>query len=365
MLAAEPGICAELIGFESSEDVTPGTRTQIVSAHGPATFRIAPTLGRRLNQGAYDVVHTNGLWSWASVAAASWARRTQRALIVSPHGMLDEWALEHSRLRKRVALILFERDHLSRAVCLHALTEAEARSILNAGFKMPIAVIPNGIDVAPAEAIFPLPGCLSGDNRQILLFLGRLHPKKGISPLLAAWAKALLLKPNLGKTWRLVIAGWDDGGHSEAYQRAAGQLGVGESVVFCGPLFGADKAAAYAHARAFILPSFSEGLPMTVLEAWSHSCAVFATKHCNLPEGFRSGAAIQITTDADEMAAVLVNSLSNLEQLADIGEAGRQLVIRQFTWARISAQWRQVYAWAAGRRPQAPDCILTTPLKAA
>ena len=346
----------QLIGFDLPEDDT-APQSQVIFAYGPAKFPIAPTLSRVLAKGQYNIVHTHGLWSWASVAAAFWARRSQGALLISPHGMLDSWALANSRWRKKAALWLVERHHLSRAFCLHALTEAEAHSIINAGYSQPIAVIPNGIDLPAQRTCGFLPASLAGDNRRMLLFLGRLHPKKGIAPLLEAWAIARSQSPNLPRDWRLVIAGWDDGGHELSFRQLAAQLGIADDVCFCGPLFGEEKAAAYAHASAFILPSHSEGLPMTVLEAWSHGRAVFATKYCNLPEGFAANAAFEISTNAGGIAQVLLSTLPDQNRLSAVGAAGRQLVERHFTWAHVARQWREVYAWAVGLQ-SAPSCVL-------
>jgi poly(glycerol-phosphate) alpha-glucosyltransferase len=365
-LANESGLDIHLIGFEAPED-EPAVPCEVIAAFGPAKFPVAPLLGSRLRQGRYDIVHTHGLWTWASVAAASWARQSKRALFISPHGMLDNWALAHSRRRKQLALRLIERHHLARAFCFHALTEVEAASIIKAGFTQPIAVIPNGMDLPTLPATDPgthLPAGLRGDGRRMLLFLGRLHPKKGIGPLLEAWAQVASRSPRLAAEWRLVIAGWDDGGHLDGFRQLAAACGITEHVLFCGPLFGEEKAAAYRHAGAFILPSFSEGLPMTILEAWSYGRPVFATEHCNLPEGFASGAALKITTNADEMAAALMDALDDPQRLAGVGRAGRSLLEQKFTWLHAARQWREVYAWAAGER-NAPDCVLIPKSKAA
>jgi glycosyltransferase involved in cell wall biosynthesis len=362
-LGQEPEIDVELIGFEAPDDRV-DVRVRVLRTHGPSVFPIAPALGRHLAVGHYNIVHTHGLWTWASIAAATWARRSQGALIISPHGMLDDWALANSRWRKFAALRLFENKHLSRAFCMHALTKAEASSIINAGGAQPIAVIPNGIAVPAPQASEPLPSSLSRDSRSMLLFLGRLHPKKGIVPLLQAWANALVQSPNLASQWRLVIAGWDDGGYLKVFQELTGRLGIGQHVTFCGPLFGNEKVAAYRHASAFILPSYSEGLPMTILEAWSFGCPVFATKHCNLPEGFAAGAAIEISTNADEMACVLVKALAERERLALVGARGPNLVESRFTWTRIAQQWLEVYAWALGHR-NAPEYVIFPKSKSA
>ena len=176
-----------------------------------------------------------------------------------------------------------------------------------------------------------------------MLFLGRLHPKKGLVPLLSAWAKT---RP---RDWQLVVAGWDQGGHQAELERLVQQHGLTREVHFAGPLHGPAKAAAYAHADAFILPSFSEGLPMTVLEAWAHRLPVLMTDACNLPEGFSAGAAIRITTESDALAAELDRTCARVPaDLKVVGECGRALVARNFNWERIADRMVAIYHWVAG-----------------
>jgi poly(glycerol-phosphate) alpha-glucosyltransferase len=192
--------------------------------------------------------------------------------------------------------------------------------------------------------------------RRTLLFLGRLHPKKGIRELLIAWARIAKDSPGIARSWRLAIVGWDDAGLLEQLRATTKELGLGEdSVVFPGALFGEDKAAALWNADAFVLPSYSEGLPMAVLEAWAHGLPVFMTRECNLPEGFDAGAAIEIRTDPAELAAVLARALPRPD-LAEVGRRGRELVRSQFSWPAIVSELRTVYDWLArGGRP--PACV--------
>ena len=344
-------------GDDGADDGIDGIDVTVLPAFGPAAFKIAPGLGRTLAASGCDIVHTHGLWTWASAAAAAWARRPGRVLVVSPHGMLDGWALARSAARKRVALALFERQHLSRAAVIHALTAAEAAAIRAAGCAAPIAVVPNGIDLpalAPARRQHHAAGT---DPRRVLLFLGRLHPKKGVEALIGGWAKAVARDPALAAGWRLEITGWDDGGHLAGYRAAAGRTGAAASITVTGPVHGAAKAAAYARAGAFILPSVSEGLPMTILEAWSHGLPVFATAACNIPDGFAADAAIVIERDPDAIATTLVAALSDPRRLAATAAAGRRLAAERYAWAPIAARWRAIYAWAAGRAPPPPDIL--------
>lgn len=258
---------------------------------------------------------------------------------MSPHGMLDPWALKFSRWKKRAVMAISERKHLDGAI-IHALSFAELDAIRALGIVSPVAVIPNGVDPAPAAAL-PPPDWM---DRPTLLFLGRLHPKKGIAQLITAWSLVADLLPD----WQLAIAGWMDGATSFSEQAAQ----TNGRTIFVGPLYGAAKEAAYAHACAFVLPSFSEGLPMTVLEAWAHGCPVLMTDACNLPEGFDTGAAAQISTEPITMAAVLLAHLSDEAWLVSAGAAGRRLVSERFIWDAVAEEFRALYNWALGSGPK-------------
>ncbi len=277
------------------------------------------------------LIHTHGLWSGLSLSAMTWRRMTGGATIVSPHGMLDPWALRHGRVKKTLALSLVERAHMNGSAFVHALAPAEAEAIRSAGVTAPIAVIPNGVDPAPSAK----PNVPDWMDRPTLLFLGRLHEKKGIEALIEAFAQASKHLPE----WQLALAGWDDGPNDFREQAAR----TGAPIIFPGPLYDGDKAAAYAHAGAFVLPSHSEGLPMTVLEAWSHGKPVFMTDACNLPEGFSAGAAIRITPNPRDLAQVLMTHLNTPNVLENAGKAGHKLVAERFTWDAIAARFQSLY----------------------
>jgi poly(glycerol-phosphate) alpha-glucosyltransferase len=321
-----------------------------------------------------DILSIHGLWKYCSVASRRWHRRTGRPYVVHPHGMLESWALRNAKWRKLVAAFLYEDQHLRGAACLHALCEAEARSIRAYGMRNPICVIPNGVDLPYLEPKNTNPSLLSTDQgplavkirqlidgRRMLLYLGRLHPKKNLVALLQAWA--ILQK---SEEWRLVIAGWNEGTYENELERLARKLrlsflpllrrGVvskwqasGSSVVFIGPQFGAEKDACYSACDAFVLPSLSEGLPMTVLEAWAHAKPVVMSSECNLVEGFAAGAALRIGTTASQIAAGLkeLTDMTDDERKA-MGARGRSLVMEKFSWPRIGEQMRAVYEWVLG-----------------
>jgi glycosyltransferase involved in cell wall biosynthesis len=289
-----------------------------------------------------DILSVHGLWKYCSVGSQRWHRQTGRPYVVHPHGMLDSWALRNAHWKKRIAAALYENQHLRGAACLRALSEAEARSIRSYGLRNPICVIPNGVDLpdlSESNAKTQLA------NQKTLLYLGRLHPKKNISNLIRAWNQTFNSQGGSVDSWVLAIAGWDHSG----YERELRGIAAGASVVFLGPQFGPKKTECYRTCDAFILPSLSEGLPMTVLEAWSYAKPVLMTPECNLPEGFSAEAALRIGTSADEIAAGL-NRLFEMsdDDRAAMGTRGRSLVAIRFSWRRIGEQMRTICEWVLG-----------------
>ena len=157
----------------------------------------------------------------------------------------------------------------------------------------------------------------------------------------------------------LVIAGWGQDRHEQQLERLAEAQALGHSLRFVGPQFDDDKAASFACADAFVLPSLSEGLPVAVLEAWSHGVPVLMTEACNLPEGFAAGAALPLGTGRAGIAAGL-RQLFALSDAArrDMGARGQALVRARFTWRQVGEQMTSVYQWVLGGGPP-PACVLT------
>ena len=213
----------------------------VFPTRGPRAFGYLAGLLPSLRDSEIDVLHTQGIWMYPSLAEMEWSAG-RRQYVVSPQGMLDPWALRNSAWKKKIAGLLYENRHLRGAACLHALNESEARSMRAYGLRNPICVIPNGVDL-PQEATHPV-----GDEK-VCVFLGRLHPKKGLPAFLRAWARAST------KGWRLDIAGWDQLGHEGELRDLSRSLRLDGSVRFLGPMYGAEKAEVLRSASAFVLPS--------------------------------------------------------------------------------------------------------------
>lgn len=328
----------------------------VLPTAGPRSFGFQRGLTRALSDFRPDLLHVHGLWTYSSMVSMLWSRSKSPTLI-SPHGMLNDWALKQSVWKKRFASLLYERAHLRQAVCLHALSDGEYEAIRAHGLQNPVAIIPNGVDLPDLDLAAGRP---DWDARipagaKVLLFLGRLHPIKGLNGLLRAFGKARQSRLPGADEWHVVIAGWAQGGYQTELAESARDLGISKAVHFVGPQFEAAKATSLRRADAFVLPSLSEGLPMAVLEAWAHALPVVMTPQCNLSEGFTLGAAIR----ADPTEASLVEGLAALFALTDrerrvAGLRGRQLVSDRYAWERVGTEMASLYRWCfgAGKRPE-------------
>jgi poly(glycerol-phosphate) alpha-glucosyltransferase len=336
-----------------ADKAPPLGEASVARPFGPRSLGFAPGMRVALEARASDLVHLHGLFTWPSHVARSFGRRTRRPVVVSPHGMLEPWALARSAWKKRLFRLLVEDDNLRRAACLHALCAPEAAGFRRLGLPNAVAVVPNGVDLpGPGDGGRAFRGAFPiAEGRRILLFLGRVHPKKGLPHLVDAWAEVMRDRPAL-REWLLLVAGPDQLGHAAEIVRRAAERGVGDDVRFTGPLDGTLKDSALAAASAFVLPSFSEGFSVAVLEAMAARLPVLVTRQCNLDvEAFGGG--ILAEPDAVSVARQLheLLDLSEADRRA-MGERGRREVEAKYTWPRVARDLADVYAWTLGRGPR-------------
>ena len=351
-----------------AEDVSTWNPVPVVPYPSFGPLSSSGQLRRRLAEKPAELLHLHGLWLDDQWAALQWQKKNKAPVIISPHGMLDPWAVKNAAWKKKLVGALFANESLRRATCIHALCQSEADSIRAYGLKTPIAIIPNGVELPKVE-VTDLK-LQTPNQKKKLLFLGRIHPKKGLKELLSGWAKAQSLKPKALSNWQLLIAGWDDGNHLAGLKQQASQLGLSWSeeasssdprsltsalrpqssdLCFLGPHFGREKEVLLRNMDAFILPSFSEGLPMSVLEAWAYNLPVVMTEFCNLPSGFDAGAALRIEPNAESIAQGLAELASrSMDDLTTMGSKGRRLVEEKFTWDKIARDMKAVYEWCLG-----------------
>lgn len=343
-------------GGDTGAEGWDGVPVRRAEVFGPSSFGYSRQLDTILAGSDLDLLHVHGLWMYPSIATRRWHVRTRRPYVLSPEGMLDPWALANKSWKKRIAMRLYEDAHLRGAACLHALNDSEMQSIRALGYRNPICVISNGVSPPPRDLPPPPWQGRFPDDARILLYLGRLTPKKGATQLIRAWS-ALQTGWPAARPWHLVFVGPGPEAYLQELQSAIVQGGVADSAHIIGPAYGIHKAACFGGSAAFVLPSFSEGMPLAALEAWSHGLPALLTPQCNLPEGFTHDAAIAI----DPEVASIVDGLRRLtamtdQQRAAMGRRGRALVLDRFSWPAVAKQFEQVYRWLLGQQPP-PDTI--------
>jgi glycosyltransferase involved in cell wall biosynthesis len=305
--------------------------------YAPAMRREAPKLVHES-----DVVHGHGLYVGPNFLFGTEARRQRKPLAYHVHGMFEPYILARSRWKKQLVEWLFEGANMHALRFWRALTPKEADQIRACGARQPIAVIPNGLDASqyahPANVAAPIDTPLIKGLRKSArraVFLGRIHPKKGIDLLLPAWARL----GSRSADWELVIAGPDEGGYMAEMRTLARSLGLGERVMFAGLVTGEAKTRLLYSADLFVLPSYSEGFPMSVLEAWACGLSVVATRECNVSDVSLAEAGWECDAGVESLTVALASALgASAEERSDRGENGRRLLEVRYSWPSIARE---------------------------
>lgn len=330
---------------------------KLFKAIDPFLYGFSPTLKKYILNNDADILHNHGVWEYTSFISLSWKKKLKKPFIITPHGMLDIWALRNSSLKKKFVYNIIEKRYLSNADCIHVLNKEEKKSIRALGLSNPICIIPNGIEI-PKENEIKVPPIWEEKiikGRKVLLFLGRFHPKKGLENLLKAWVNLTVEKKN--KDWVLVFAGWSKDNYEKTLLDIILNNKLQNNVFFIGSVLDEKKTSTFQNADAFILPSFSEGLPMSILEAMSYKLPVLMTKECNLSEAFENESAIKIETNINsiEMGIERIITMKEIDRIK-IGKNGFDFVVNNYSWHKISKDMESVYTWLLTKQ-NIPSCV--------
>lgn len=296
-----------------------------------------------------DLVHCHELRTVENLRVAPVTKALGVPLVVSPHGTLP---LTTGRPTfKRAWDRLLGGQLLPRCDAVIALTRdeaADARALWAArGIDIPIHIVPNGVHLDEFAALPPKDVARARwglGGGPVVLFLGRLHARKGLQLLLPAFAGALQHVPDA----RLLIAGPDEG-MLTALQAQARGLALGERVVFTGLLTGPDRLAALAAADLFALPAEGEGFSMAVLEALACGLPALLTPGCHFPEAAEAGAGVVVPRQVEPLREALIALLSDADRRAAMSQRARALVEARYTWPQIVAQMEAAYAAVSAR----------------
>ncbi len=242
-----------------------GRRVDLLHANWVLGFRSA--LDQICQASDANLMHSHGIWTFVNHAAAVTARRRNIPLVISPHGVFSKWALNHKRAKKFLAWWLYVRRDLALASVLQATAQGEAHDCRKIGLRNPVAIIPPGFEIDSHPKPPRGPSC-----QRRLLFLGRIHPVKGLLNLVEAFAS---VRP---PGWRVIIAGPDEGGHRREVEAAVSSAGLDGVFEFRGAATGEEKWELYRQSDLFVLPSLSENFGLVVGEALSSGVPVVTTK---------------------------------------------------------------------------------------
>ncbi|WCL51246.1 glycosyltransferase [Leptospira sp. GIMC2001] len=320
---------------------------------GPKSLGFSPAMERAaVNEigGEYEILHQHSIWFAVSRVTNNWRIKFDRPTIITPHGTLEDFSLNRSSWKKKIALAFYEMKNLKSATCLQATAEEEALSFRRFALKNPIAIIPNGVSEDWLQS--------AGDmnkfrerysilpSQRVLLFISRIHPKKGLPMLLDAMSQL----PKRLEDWILVIAGPDESGHQHDLRRQSGELGLTNRVIFVGPLYGSEKRDALAAADLFVLPTHSENFGIVIAEALGAGIPVITTRGTPWEslQSHNCGWWVDVSTEAIRDALIDATQLPK-EELVIMGRRGRLLMLEKYTWTKVAKQSLELYNWLLGR----------------
>jgi glycosyltransferase involved in cell wall biosynthesis len=256
--------------------------------------------------------------------------------------MLEPWALSYKANKKKLFYIL-EKPAINKAGGIQVLATPEKNSVKTLNLKPPLFLIPNGIFAKKFESLPPASLFLEKfpetKDRKLILFLGRIDPKKGLDLLSSAFAKVNQQFPNT----HLVIAGPDNVGYLPTVKNHFRDLGCLDAVTFTGMLTGEMKYSALSAASIYIAPSYSEGFSMSILEGMSSGLPCIFTTACNFPEAQEAQVAKVVEVNQEEITEALLWCLSNEEEAKEMGQKARQFILENYTWNKIAIKLIEVY----------------------
>lgn len=311
-------------------------------------------------QEKFDLIQLQSMWDIPYHKLACIARKHGIPYLITPRGMLEPWSLSQKRWKKKLALLLYQKKDLQQSACIFTTAEMEAKHVRELGVRVPISVIPNGISTEGYIC-----RTLQTDVKKQILFLSRIHVKKGIELLIDAFAD---LHPDF-PGWSVVIVGNGDAAYIHSLQQRVDNLDMHDSIRILPPVFGEDKIKLYQQSSLFCLPSFSENFGMVIAEAMS--CGVPALTTNGTPWQLLNGEVATMGVSFDMLGPdrqtgwcidlSVENLTSTLREvmsmspasLYEMGQRGSRLVNENFNYRSVARKTIRLYEWIlnGGEKP--------------
>ena len=278
-----------------------------------------------------DVVHLTAVYSFPTIPALLVCKVLGKPVVWSPRGALQRWEGSTRPTLK----FLWERICrlvLQKRFVLHVTSEDESRESQKCFPGVDIAVIPNAIEIP--DNIIHIPG--NGTFR--LLYLGRLHPKKGIENLLSACKR---LKDHSDLTWSLTLAGTGDPQYVETLRTNIEELKLGKQLQMVGAVEGKMKQNLFENSDAVVVPSHTENFGMVVAEAMAHGVPVIASKGTPWRRVEEMGCGMWVDNDPESLAKA-IEQMSQMP-LFEMGRRGREWMEKEFSWSDRAQDMMKLY----------------------
>jgi len=293
----------------------------------------------------FDLIQIQSVWDLNYHKLCKVARKYNIPYIITPRGMLEPWSLSQKRWKKKLAWCLYQGKDIKKAACVFTTSKLEAEHVRALGVNVPISVIPNGIETDGYVCR------ISNDMvKEQVLFLSRIHKKKGIELLIDAWAN--LIPGYCG--WQLIIVGDGDFDYIETLKTRINGLGLEDSVQIKGPVYGNAKVKLYQESTIFCLPSYSENFGMVIAEAMSCGVPVITTTNCpwEMLNETDTGWCIDLKVEVLEKTLQEAMSLSPA-RLFEMGQKGRSLISENFNYRSVANKTKILYEWLlnGGEKP--------------
>ena len=308
----------------------------------------------------FDIIQIQSMWDLRYHRLVKLANKHRIPYIITPRGMLEPWSLSQNKWKKKLALMLYQMKDLQKAACIFTTAEMEAQHVRELGVQVPISVIPNGIETNG----YACRTSKDGVKKQIL-FLSRVHVKKGIELLIDAFDRLHKEFPD----WTVAIVGNGEPEYINRLRLKVYGLGVRESIQILDPVFGDAKLKLYQESSLFCLPSYSENFGMAIAEAMScgipvittngtpwqllnGDCATMGASPDMLSEDKRTGWCIDLSVDNLEKTLREAMSMDT-DALYEMGQRGSKMINENFDYRSVAQKTKALYEWIinGGEKP--------------
>lgn len=338
---------------------------------GPSKIKFSSELRIRLNSelGNGDIIFSNNLWNYPAFLSAFTARNKRLPHIVSIRGSLYPWSLSQGKLRKKIAWFLFQKKSLQSASLVHVTCADEYHSVRELGIASPIAIVPHGINYDDYQDLPQKQACSEHLNlckdKKYVLFMSRLHKKKGLDLLLDVWVEMVKEFPN----WCLLVVGPDYSNYTQKINAIVSENKIPNNIKVFGMLTGYDKQAVLGVSDIFTLPSYTENFGVVIGEAMAAGLPTITTTGVPWSEinSWNCGQQIELSYEN------LFNSMKSImgqdeKSLKIMSNNAKSLIKNNYSWSAQAEKFGQALNYVAFSKPAPgvvflkgeplPDCIL-------